>query len=621
MGDTFRTYYDVLEVPESASPDEIREARNRLVAEYHPDKVPSHLKRVQADVTERLKEINAAYDVLKSRDSRAAYDAKLQALRRVNPRSSASPRQTGPQSTASRPSGRPSPPPPPPPPPTPPGSSTTQPGGAPRQGGRKTGHNASQLVLPRWPAGALLLFFSLIVVFKFLGPYAPSELVEHGVCPFEGCTYGERWKATADVRVLDAPPRSFGVSERSLAGLTLPAGAWVQTQTGLVISKRSFAKVRKGTDVGTPASDRARKNIPQLKEGDRVAIYAPLGEGCHTGWFRGDIFTICGAEHESSPASEWWVEVRLPDGSKKWARGDSEFFISAASLNTRLGEAIGDEKLSLGQRLAEVDRLIKEGAELNGDGGVYGIDPIETAISSNRTDLLRALMSRGLKVSTENACAHTTGSSLLRPGGDVMLDFLLSNGLRLDCGGEPPFARFLRWGISLDNYPVSRAIALAQVLFKHGYSVDARDREGRTVLDLIQQTDARGNRLAALREALLARSSTRHGPQAIVTEAFDAFRSGQSAAITDLMSDNGKKNELIYCAGAAVNCLQRNYFGLTGFVGRSTEAISESSEVVRIRLRTVWQDGQASRCQIFVLTPIDRTWRIDRFDVPQSCGP
>jgi len=37
------TLYEILEISESAGPDEIRSAYRQLAHEYHPDKVPEHL--------------------------------------------------------------------------------------------------------------------------------------------------------------------------------------------------------------------------------------------------------------------------------------------------------------------------------------------------------------------------------------------------------------------------------------------------------------------------------------------------------------------------------------------------------------------------------------------------
>ncbi len=63
-----RDYYDILGVPRSAPPEDIKSAFRRLARQYHPDvnKAP--------DAEERFKEINEAYAVLSDDQKHAAYD-------------------------------------------------------------------------------------------------------------------------------------------------------------------------------------------------------------------------------------------------------------------------------------------------------------------------------------------------------------------------------------------------------------------------------------------------------------------------------------------------------------------------------------------------------------------
>lgn len=63
-----RDYYEVLEVPRTASTDDIKKAYRKLARKYHPD-----INR-DADAEDRFKEVNEAYEVLSDTDQRAAYD-------------------------------------------------------------------------------------------------------------------------------------------------------------------------------------------------------------------------------------------------------------------------------------------------------------------------------------------------------------------------------------------------------------------------------------------------------------------------------------------------------------------------------------------------------------------
>ena len=64
-----RNPYDVLELPSSATPDEVRAAFRRLAAQHHPDR-----HRNSAAAQERFTEINTAYQILSDPQKRAAYD-------------------------------------------------------------------------------------------------------------------------------------------------------------------------------------------------------------------------------------------------------------------------------------------------------------------------------------------------------------------------------------------------------------------------------------------------------------------------------------------------------------------------------------------------------------------
>jgi len=63
-----RDYYEVLGVPRTATPEDIKSAFRKLARQYHPD------VSQETNAEERFKEINEAYAVLSEPDKRAAYD-------------------------------------------------------------------------------------------------------------------------------------------------------------------------------------------------------------------------------------------------------------------------------------------------------------------------------------------------------------------------------------------------------------------------------------------------------------------------------------------------------------------------------------------------------------------
>ncbi|WP_017327218.1 J domain-containing protein [Synechococcus sp. PCC 7336] len=71
-----RTHYDVLEVTANASAEEIKRAYRRLVKQHHPDRQTSSALDAVASA-ERIRQVNAAYEILKHRQSRQDYDNRM----------------------------------------------------------------------------------------------------------------------------------------------------------------------------------------------------------------------------------------------------------------------------------------------------------------------------------------------------------------------------------------------------------------------------------------------------------------------------------------------------------------------------------------------------------------
>ncbi|HYB78472.1 MAG TPA: molecular chaperone DnaJ [Thermoplasmata archaeon] len=65
-----RDYYEVLGVPKSATPDEVKQAYRRLARQYHPDVAKENPKQAE----EKFKEISEAYEVLADAEKRQRYD-------------------------------------------------------------------------------------------------------------------------------------------------------------------------------------------------------------------------------------------------------------------------------------------------------------------------------------------------------------------------------------------------------------------------------------------------------------------------------------------------------------------------------------------------------------------
>jgi molecular chaperone DnaJ len=64
-----RDYYQVLDVPRTASEADVKKAYRRLAMKFHPDRNPD-----DHDATDKFKEVKEAYEVLTDAQKRAAYD-------------------------------------------------------------------------------------------------------------------------------------------------------------------------------------------------------------------------------------------------------------------------------------------------------------------------------------------------------------------------------------------------------------------------------------------------------------------------------------------------------------------------------------------------------------------
>jgi len=74
-----KDYYQVLEIPDDASPEGVKEKWRFLVQAWHPDKFPTSAHKALAE--EKIKQINEAYEVLGNPAKRAQYDRQRAALR------------------------------------------------------------------------------------------------------------------------------------------------------------------------------------------------------------------------------------------------------------------------------------------------------------------------------------------------------------------------------------------------------------------------------------------------------------------------------------------------------------------------------------------------------------
>lgn len=76
-----RSYYEILGLSRDASDAQIKNAYHKLALKYHPDKAGDPAEA--AEMEERFSQISTAYNVLKDRDKRQAYDQSQEKSRLV----------------------------------------------------------------------------------------------------------------------------------------------------------------------------------------------------------------------------------------------------------------------------------------------------------------------------------------------------------------------------------------------------------------------------------------------------------------------------------------------------------------------------------------------------------
>ncbi len=145
--------------------------------------------------------------------------------------------------------------------------------------------------------------------------------VDTSACPFEGCQFGA-WTAT------DAVPIFKTWKAKGPPVRWLKKGDPVTALTGINIT---FEPAR--MEVTAPMSQYG------LIPGDMIFGYMNLGEGVFNAWFNGTwveefdgsgvtglgCARHCTAKLVKPGRAEWWVQVRLADGTTGWTKDADKF--------------------------------------------------------------------------------------------------------------------------------------------------------------------------------------------------------------------------------------------------------------------------------------------------------
>jgi hypothetical protein len=145
--------------------------------------------------------------------------------------------------------------------------------------------------------------------------------MDKNACPFEGCQFGA-WTATDNVQLF-----SRWTEDRKPV-TTISKGEEVTAITGVHITLK-------------PSEIQVTMSMPDygLKPGDIVYGYMYKGEGVFSAWFNGywvedfdgsgvagaGCNRNCNAKLLREGRVEWWVQVKMKDGTTGWTRDTDRF--------------------------------------------------------------------------------------------------------------------------------------------------------------------------------------------------------------------------------------------------------------------------------------------------------
>jgi len=184
----------------------------------------------------------------------------------------------------------------------------------------------------------MLLFFPLLMILAApqldlsltpqRAPKPALPKIDKGACPFEGCQFGA-WTAIENVQLFS----SWTEGRKPVA--IISEGQKVTAITGVHITLE-------------PSEIEVTAPMPNygMKPGDVVYGYMNKGEGVFSAWFNGywveefDGSGVAGAGCNRNCSAklmregrfEWWVQVKLKDGTTDWTK-DADHFEGNDSLS------------------------------------------------------------------------------------------------------------------------------------------------------------------------------------------------------------------------------------------------------------------------------------------------
>ena len=173
-------------------------------------------------------------------------------------------------------------------------------------------------------------------------PLTDGWYLDEGACPFEGCTYRD-WTVSVETDLFDRPR---GAERVGIAA----KGGTVRAETGTVFTRPIAVTVVVAKRLEAYSYTDKKTYVRDLEPGERLHLLTYEGEGFNIAWLDGkrlsisivemhdrsvDRFASCEVPSErcwwSIPEdrrereSEWWVRIRLADGTVGWTDETDNF--------------------------------------------------------------------------------------------------------------------------------------------------------------------------------------------------------------------------------------------------------------------------------------------------------
>jgi hypothetical protein len=166
-------------------------------------------------------------------------------------------------------------------------------------------------------------------------PLTDGWYVDKGACPFEGCSYRE-WTVHSATPLYERPRGGHQVG-------TANVGDTVRAETAHVYTRPIRVTVVAATRLEAYSYTDRKTYVRELQPGERFYLLTYEGEGFNIAWLDGKRLSVsivpmhdrsvhrfksCETpsqacwwsitEDRRERESEWWVRIRLPDGTVGW---------------------------------------------------------------------------------------------------------------------------------------------------------------------------------------------------------------------------------------------------------------------------------------------------------------